>query len=212
MNLNIEKNKESPNHFFYYCIMSCIDNSHLKNEKALIQGCISGNRIYQNQLYKIFAAQMMGVCMRYAKTREDAEDILQEGFIQVFTHIKQFKFTGTLDAWMRRIFINSALQKLRQKENNYLFIEMDCITEINKISYVPTEDIDIKMLIKCIQNLSLISRLVFNLYVFEGYKHKEIAGMLKISEGTSKSNLFDARSNLRKQLKNYNLFFFEKCS
>jgi RNA polymerase sigma factor (sigma-70 family) len=184
------------------------DNANLKNEKALIKGCIEGNRIYQNQLYKIFAAQMMGVCMRYAKTKEDAEDILQEGFIQAFTHIKQFRFIGTIDAWMRKIFINCALQKLREKENNYLFIEIDNVPEINT-SYTVTEEVDMKLLIKYIQSLPVISRLVFNLYVFEGYKHKEIAKMLKISEGTSKSNLFDARNNLRKQLKNYNLFFFE---
>lgn len=86
------------------------DNSNLENEEALIKGCIQGNRTFQNHLYKIYAAQMMGVCMRYAKTREDAEDILQEGFIQVFTHIKQFKFNGTPEAWIRKIFINCALQ------------------------------------------------------------------------------------------------------
>ena len=187
------------------------DNANLKNDRALIKGCIEGNRIYQNQLYKIFAAQMMGVCMRYAKTKEDAEDILQEGFIQVFIHIKQFRFIGTLEAWMRKVFINCALQKLREKKNNYLFIEIDNAPEIYT-SYTIHEEIDMKLLIKCIQNLPVTSRLVFNLYVFEGFKHKEIAKMLKISEGTSKSNLFDARSNLREQLKTYNLFFFENAA
>lgn len=192
--------------------MRYTDNQNLKNEEALIQGCINGDRIYQNQLYKAYAAQMMGICMRYAKTKEDAEDILQEGFMKVFKCIKQFKHTGTLEAWMKKIFINCALQKLRSKENAYLFIELDKAYEVCEIAGSITETIDMKILIKCIQNLPAISRLVFNLYVFEGFKHKEIAKMLKISEGTSKSNLFDARSNLKKQLNNYNFFLFEKVA
>ncbi|MEP6465383.1 MAG: sigma-70 family RNA polymerase sigma factor, partial [Parafilimonas sp.] len=119
----------------------------MKNEEALIQGCIDGNRIYQNQLYKIYAAKMMGVCMRYAKTREDAKDILQEGFMQVFTHINQFKFNGTLQAWMIKIFIHCALQKLRAKENNYLFIEIDNAEDVQALTYTNTEEIDMKILI-----------------------------------------------------------------
>lgn len=181
-------------------------NSNLKNEKALIKGCVEGDRSFQNHLYKIYSARMMGICLRYAKTREDAEDILQEGFVQAFTCIKQFKFKGPLEAWMKKIFINCALQKLRAKENKYLFIEIDAATEVYKTCYAIGEDIDLKILIKCIQELPLISRLVFNLYVFEGLKHKEIAQILKISEGTSKSNLFDARNNLKKQLQNLDYF------
>ncbi len=180
--------------------------SNLKDEKALIKGCVEGNRSFQNQLYKIHSARMMGVCLRYAKTREDAEDILQEGFVQVFRCIKQFNFKGPLEAWIKKIFINCALQKLREKGNNYLFIEIDNATEIYETSYTISEAIDLKILIKCIQNLPLISRLVFNLYVFEGFKHREIAQILKISEGTSKSNLFDARNKLKKQLQNLDYF------
>jgi RNA polymerase sigma factor (sigma-70 family) len=180
--------------------------SNLKDEKALIKGCVEGNRSFQNQLYKIHSARMMGVCLRYAKTREDAEDILQEGFVQVFTCMQQFKFKGSLEAWMKKIFINCALQKLREKENKYLFIEIDDDTEVYRTSYTLSEEIDFKFLIKCIQSLPLISRLVFNLYAFEGLKHKEIAQILKISEGTSKSNLFDARTNLKKQLQNLDYF------
>jgi RNA polymerase sigma factor (sigma-70 family) len=179
---------------------------NLKNDQALIKGCAENDRIAQNQLYTIYAAQMMGVCLRYARTREDAQDILQEGFVQVFKCIKQFKFKGPLEAWIKKIFINCALQKLREKENNYLFIEIDSAAEIYETSYTISEAIDLKILIKCVQSLPLISRLVFNLYVFEGFKHKEIAQILKISEGTSKSNLFDARNNLKKQLQNLDYF------
>ena len=186
--------------------------SNLKDEKALIKGCVEGNRSFQNQLYRIYSARMMGICLRYAKTREDAEDILQEGFVQAFTCIKQFKFKGSLEAWLKKIFINCALQKLREKENKYLFIEIDDATEIYKTSYTLSEEIDLKILIKCIQGLPLISRLVFNLYVFEGLKHKEIAQILKISEGTSKSNLFDARNNLKKQLQNLDYFSLKSAA
>ena len=186
--------------------MVCTGIPNLKNDQALIKGCAENDRIAQNQLYTIYAAQMMGVCLRYARTREDARDILQEGFVQVFKNIKQFKFKGPLQAWIKRIFINCALQKLREKENKYLFIEIDSAAEIYEASYTISEGIDLKILIKCIQNLPLISRLVFNLYVFEGFKHKEIAQILKISEGTSKSNLFDARNHMKKQLQKLDYF------
>ncbi|MBV9963087.1 MAG: sigma-70 family RNA polymerase sigma factor [Parafilimonas sp.] len=172
----------------------------LKDEKSLVNGCINNDRFFQNQLYKIFVARMMGVCLRYAQTREDAEDILQEGFMQVFCCIEQFKFKSSLEAWMKKIFINCALQKLRKKENSYSFISIHCLTETASTLYIEPDTIDLKKLIQCIQNLPVVSRLVFNLYVFEGFKHKEIAEMLNISEGTSKSNLFDARQNLKKQL------------
>ncbi len=178
----------------------------LTDEKILVKGCVANDRVFQNHLYKIFAAKMMGICMRYAQTKEDAEDILQEGFIQVFACIKQFRFKGSLEAWMKRIFVNCALQKLRQKESKYPLISIHSLPEINSPFFFEADSIDLKNLIRCIQNLPLISRLVFNLYVFEGLKHKEIAQMLGISEGTSKSNLFDARQNLKKQLKGFNFF------
>lgn len=185
---------------------------NLENDRALIKGCVENDRIAQNQLYATYAAQMMGVCLRYARTREDAKDILQEGFIQIFKCIHQFKFNGSLHAWIKRIFINCALQKLRERENDYLFIEIDTATETSQTSYSITEHIDLKILIKCIQSLPLISRLVFNLYVFDGLKHKEIARILKISEGTSKSNLFDARNSLKKQLQRFDYFLLKPAA
>jgi len=187
------------------------DNTNLKSNEVLIKGCVKGYRAHQNQLYKEYSARMLMLCMRYAKTREDAEDILQEGFVQVFTNIKQVKTAGALEAWMRKIFINCALQKLRDKKNKHSLIDIDSLPDAHVINCTVEEEIDAKLLIRCIQNLPLIRRLVFKLYVFEGFKHKEIAKMLKISEGTSKSNLFDARSNLKKQLKNYNLLLLENA-
>lgn len=178
------------------------------DEQALVKGCINGDRTFQNQLYKVFAAKMMGVCLRYVQTREDAEDILQEGFMQVFSSVKQFKYNGSLEAWIKKICINCALQKIRKKENKHLFISIHCLPETASMHYIEPERTDFKKLIQCIQNLPLSSRLVFNLYVFEGFKHKEIAEMLDISEGTSKSNLFDARQNLKKQLMDFS--FLEK--
>ena len=185
--------------------MSFEYNLQLIDEEALVKECIKNNRTFQNQLYKIFAAKMMGVCMRYARTKEDAEDILQEGFIQVFTCMHQFKFKGNLEAWIRKIFINCALQKMREKENNYFFMDIYTLPDIQPMGYTEPDTIDFTKMIKCIQNLPLVCRLVFNLYVFEGFRHKEIASMLNISEGTSKSNLFDARDKLKKQLKDFNL-------
>src|SRR5689334_11443169 len=151
----------------------------------------------QNKLYMQFAPVMLGVCMRYTRSKQDAEEILQEGFIKVFTSLEQFKFNGSLEGWIKRIMINCALQKLRCK---YLLHRVFCIEEAE--DYFIDEDsvidcISTKELLLQVQKLPMMCKLVFNLFVFEGLKHNEIARMLEISEGTSKSNSHDARILLR---------------
>lgn len=170
------------------------------NEHLLIKGCIRGERSSQSQLYNLYAAKMLAVCMRYAKNREEAEEIIQEGFMRVFTYIKQFKGTGSLEGWIRKIMVNCALVRYKKKVHLVPVVEFDsghCITEDG------TDIISIlnaKELLKLIQALTPAYRVVFNLYVFEGMKHREIAEVLGISEGTSKSNLSDARTALQKTL------------
>ncbi len=140
---------------------------------------------------------MFLICQRYAHTREDAEDILQEGFIKTFQNLKQYRFDGSFEGWVRRIMINCALQKYRS-QTHLLIISTG---EDYENSYFVDEDItshlEIKELIGLVQELPTAYRMVFNLYVFEGLKHKEIALKLGITEGTSKSNLFDARQQLQ---------------
>ncbi len=166
----------------------------------LIQGCIKGNAQAQSDLYKLFMQKMFVVCLRYAKNREEAEEILQEGFMRVFEFIHQFKNEGSFEGWIRKIMVNCALQKYRSKS------QLRMVVSHEDSPYEPYENEDIiarigtKELMIMVQQLPPSYRLVFNLYVFEGMKHREIAEALKISEGTSKSNLSDARLLLQKAI------------
>jgi len=138
--------------------------------------------------------------MRYAKNREEAEEVLHEGFLRVFTYIKKFKGSGSFEGWIRKIMVNCALLRYRNKTHLYPVIQLD--DERTDTTGEPDifSRLDAKELILLVQSLPAGYRLVFNLYVFEGYKHREIAEALGISEGTSKSNLSDARSLLQKAL------------
>lgn len=145
---------------------------------------------------------MFAVCMRYSSNREEAEDTLQEAFMKVFENISKFKGTGSLEGWISRIMVNEALQKFRSSKQEKLSVSINENHEL-PIMYSDNEilsRIGAKELMAMIQNLSPSYRMVFNLYVFEGYKHKEIAEQLGISEGTSKSNLSDARTILQRAI------------
>ncbi|SJZ39969.1 RNA polymerase sigma factor [Sediminibacterium ginsengisoli] len=167
----------------------------------LIQDCIKGQRHAQTRLYELFASAMYTVCLRYADSREDAEDILQEGFLNVFQHLGQFRGEGSFEGWIRTIMINCALQRYRNR-GQLQIVSSD--SEEDDGLYVHEEDItsriEVKTLIGMIQQLPPACRMVFNLYVFEGMKHREIAAYLGVSEGTSKSNLSDARRMLQKAI------------
>ncbi len=168
----------------------------------LIHACCKGDRTAQAGLYRMYCNKMMGICMWYAKNREEAEEILQDGFVQVFLNISRFTGEGSLEGWIRKIMVNAALQKYRSKQRNNLRL----VIEFDSEKHDPADEaslpagIDEKELVKQIQSLPPMYRMVFNLYVFEGFKHKEIATQLGISEGTSKSNLSDARTILRKKM------------
>jgi RNA polymerase sigma-70 factor (ECF subfamily) len=169
-------------------------------ELLLIKGCIEGDRAFQSKLYDLYATKMMGVCMRYSRSREEAEEILHEGFLRVFTYIKKFKGTGSFEGWIRKIMVNAALFRYRNKSSLPPVIEID--TVLHDIPSNPNvfSNLGSKELLLLVQSLPAACRMVFNLYVFEGYKHREIAEALGITEGTSKSNLFDARTILKKAL------------
>ena len=143
---------------------------------------------------------MFVVCQRYSKNREEAEDILQEGFLKMFENLRQFKFAGSFEGWVRKIMVNTALHRYRSKVNLYPVYKI----EPSEDQFPENEDISsqlgMKELMQQIQQLPPAYRMVFNLYVFEGMKHREIAAHLGISEGTSKSNLSDARAFLQKAI------------
>ncbi len=166
----------------------------------LIRDCVSGARQAQNRLYARYAPRLFVVCQRYAATRSEAEDVLQEGFIRIFTHVGQFKHEGSFEGWMRRIMVNCALQRYAGKSR------MAPVVSMQEDLHAGSEDnhaharIGQKELLSLVQKLPPTYRMVFNLYVFEGMKHREIAEQLGISEGTSKSNLSDARAILQREV------------
>lgn len=172
------------------------------SETDIINGCIEGNRRMQEILYQRFAPRMYAVCLRYAGTAEEAEDILQEGFIKVYKKMASFRGEGSFEGWIRRIFVNTAIEHFRRKR----YLQPVTEKEENTIEgkYLSAlDDMATKDVMALIQQLSPGYRTVFNLYVVEGYSHKEIADMLGISEGTSKSQLSRAKVILQELVKQY---------
>jgi RNA polymerase sigma-70 factor, ECF subfamily len=174
----------------------------LEKTKELIQSCIEGDRNAQSRLYELYAPKMFPVCLRYAKNREEAEEIIQEGFVKVFKSLHSFKFAGSFEGWIRKIMLYTSIAHYRAKIKLHPVINI----ETADIQGVKSEDIigriGEKELLKMVQALPPAYRLVFNLYVFEGLKHREIAQELGISEGTSKSNFFDAKVILQRAVAN----------
>ena len=167
----------------------------------LIKGCRKGKPKSQEELYRRFASAMYGVCLQYASGEEDAQDILQEGFIKVFGKLDQVKNPAAFPGWIRRIMINTALEKYRSQV--HLQRVDDAKDENLEISGDEVlNDLTCEELVALIQTLSPKYRMVFNLYAIEGYNHKEISETLGISVGTSKSNLSRARAILQEKIKN----------
>ena len=144
---------------------------------------------------------MFGVCLRYAKDRNEAEEIMQEGFIKVFSSLHQFRGEGSFEGWVKRIMVTTALQHFRSRPPLHAIVSHDssAANDVHENETIES-NLNAKELLALVQTLPAAYRSVFNLYVFEGYPHKEIACMLGISEGTSKSNLFDARRWLKNRL------------
>lgn len=168
----------------------------------LIEGCLQGNRKMQQELYERFAPKMYGVCLRYAGTATEAEDILQEGFIKVFNKMGSFRSEGSFEGWIRRIFVNTAIEHFRKKTYLQPITEMEENTLEGKYLSV-LDSLAEKDIIKLVQQLSPGYRTVFNMYVIEGYTHKQIAEILGISEGTSKSQLSRAKLILQDLVKTF---------
>jgi len=153
----------------------------------------------QSEIYELYADVLFGVCLKYSRNHQDAEDTLQDSFLTIFNKIKQYNNKGSFEGWLKRITINTALQKYRKKTPLQLVKE---VTEIEETADIDFEDehLDIDFLLNLIQQLPDKYRLVFNLYVLDSYSHKEISEMLNISVGTSKSNLSRARKKLKEEL------------
>ena len=166
----------------------------------ILEGCLKGNLKAQRELYECFAGKMLGVCMRYSANREEAKDLLHDGFIKVFTKLDTFSGSGPLEAWMRRIFVNTALEQLRKKDVLRDAVEYDGITDNPDADVNIESDIGRDELMQIINSMPVGYRTVFNLFAIEGYAHQEIATLLHISEGTSKSQYARAKNWLQTKI------------
>jgi RNA polymerase sigma-70 factor (ECF subfamily) len=176
----------------------------LTDIKEIIRGCLNGNRRDQELLYRRHSARMYAVCLQYSGNDEEARDILQEGFIKVFEKLDCYKHEGSFEGWMRKIMVNTALEKYRSRTNLYRVDDIDTLSghesepDAGDFSGLEADD-----LLAIIRELPPKYRMVFNLYAIEGYSHKEISKMIRISEGTSKSNLARARTILQRRVGSY---------
>ena len=174
------------------------------SDQKLIEGCIEGKRKSFNLLYKKYAAVMLGVCMRYCRDSQEAEDILQEGFIKVFSRIDQFRMEGSFEGWIKRVMINTAVNHYHKNLKHANHSDIDKIEDYYVVNDQMNEDVSSTpqglsrdKLLELIRNLPKGYQMVFNLYAIEGYSHQEIADILDVSVNTSKSQLFKARRYLK---------------
>ncbi|MDP4261855.1 MAG: RNA polymerase sigma factor [Bacteroidota bacterium] len=178
------------------------ERNHITPESDLINGCIEGNRRMQEELYRRFSPRMYAVCLRYAGSSEEAEDILQEGFIKIFKKLGSFRGDGSFEGWIRRIFVNTAIEHFRRKRYLQPVTEKEENTIEGKYLSV-LDELAEKDILELVRQLSPGYRTVFNMYVVEGYTHKEIGDILGISEGTSKSQLSRAKVILQEMVKRF---------
>lgn len=169
-------------------------------EQELIKGCIKRDAKSQRMLFDQYSGIMMTVCRRYSNDQKEAEDLLQESFIKVFSHISQYRFEGSLEGWIKRIVVNTALRVLKSKKIHFSAINEDT-HETQSIDSQALTNLNADELLKLIDNLPEGYRIVFNLYALEGYDHNEIAKLLNINPGTSRSQLSKARGLLKTQIK-----------
>ena len=166
----------------------------------LINDCKNNDRKAQEQLYKLYSPKLFAACLKYSRNYAEAQDNLQDGFILIFKKIEQYSFKGSFDGWLKRVMINNVLQQYRTQ--NFLSLVKEDIPENPEVE-IDDENISLDYLLKIIQELPDRYRLVFNLYVNDDYSHAEIAEMLSINIGTSKSNLSRARMILKEKIEQY---------
>lgn len=169
--------------------------------QQLIEACKKNNVKAQSDLYKLFSSKVFGVCLKYSRNYTEAQDHLQDAFVTAFSKISQYKHKGSFEGWLKRIAINTALQQYRKTKSVFEVVD-DNIKDDTEID-IDHDNVSLDFLLQIIQQLPDRYRLVFNLYVLDDYSHKDIAQMLDISPGTSKSNLARARQILKTKIETY---------
>jgi RNA polymerase sigma factor (sigma-70 family) len=165
-------------------------------EEAILKGCLNNDAVAQRELYNKYSAKMLAVCYRYGHSREDAEDMLQEGFIKVFLQIHTFENRGAFEGWIRRIIVHTCINILKKNKKFNESVDIIHATGIQVREESVPAVIQAKQVIECIRILPIGYRTVLNLYAIEGYSHREIAGMLDIEESTSRSQYTRAKAML----------------
>lgn len=175
------------------------------SENELIDECLKNNRIAQKQLYEKYSRKMFGVCLRYAKSKEEAEDVLADVFVQVFTKLSSFKRDGSFEGWIRRIVVNTSITAYRSNLKFNLNDEISEVRDVSNNDVSAIELLNVQQIKSIIQQMPDGYRMVFNLHVIEGYNHREIGEILGINEGTSKSQFSKARKWMQAKLEQYNI-------
>lgn len=171
------------------------------SEDEIIDGCIKENPFFQELLYNTYASRLLGQCLRYSKSEDEAEDVFHEAFVKIFLNIHKFRRESSLETWMRRIMTNTALKQLKKAINRYEHVDIEEAIDLSDNQFVSgIEKIKEEDLLQLINSLPLGYKTVFNLYAIEGFSHKEIAEQLEITESTSKSQLNRARKYLQNLL------------
>lgn len=173
--------------------------------KALVNGCKQGDRNSQRKVYEYLYRSMLAVSLRYMGNKDDAKDILHEGFIKVFNGIDKYNDSGSFEGWVRRIIANTAIDAIRKINNQKTLVNSDIVEiheheEEENFNWFEENQVSPQVIFDEIQNLTPAYRTVFNMYVIEGYTHNEIAEYLNISVGASKSNLSKAKARLKERL------------
>ena len=172
------------------------------DEISLIKACSNGDSKAFRKIYEIHSGTMYSICLRYMNNEDEAKDALQEGFIKVFKNISKFKFTGSFEGWMKRIFVNSSIELIRKRKMHLDVSELNS-NELPLTAKIETGSMDAEKMMTLVQQLPEGYRTVFNMFIVDGYSHKEISDYLEISESTSKTQLFKARKQLQEWLKDW---------
>lgn len=175
----------------------------MASEKEIIKGCIRKSKKYQKLLFDKYAPVLLPLCMRYSHNRATAEDILQEGFMKIFDNLKKFRYEGSLEGWMKRIMVNTALNHYRANLKHFYHKDVEDYSESIPSQDTISDNLEVQDILAVVQKLPPGYRSVFNMFDIEGYSHKEIAEKMGISENTSKTQLLKARKLLRKMLLDY---------
>ena len=182
----------------------------------IVKGCIHAKRESQKAFYKLFYGFAIGICTRYCSSNDDAMEVVNDGFVKIFRELPHFSprydnYEASLKGWMRSILVNTAIDHFRKNNKNYFTTEItDTTVEISEAEQTALDKMSYNEIMGMVQRLSPVYRTVFNLFVIEGYKHEEIAQLLNISSGTSKSNLAKARANIRKMIQEFSINYYEQ--